>query len=319
MDSLNIKSTLRQGLLAGAAIVGLMGATTDANAAAYALSQMTISNLLFTASPAQAFGGTFNFIGRTSVGLNAASSSNSDQNAAAPFSFSSIADCVASPAVCVDPTRQFLTSSGHSTPGENAFAVQGKGGSYAYSDGIITDTLINTSGGTPAGGGGDWRQIAEASVGIGNAGSAQSGQTEQNWDFAVGTLSAGQIVSVTLDATILAIVDTLDADALQASADSRFAIELVSQGGGATGASASLGVLTFGLLKGKGFSQTTSFTTTGLTLSLTAATAGDYLFRITSNSTATALAEVPEPATLSLMGLGLLGLGYAARRRRKQS
>jgi hypothetical protein len=317
METLNIKSTLRQGLLAGAAIIGLMAVTPDANASSYALSQLTVSNMLLSGGPTFS---TFLFSSSTNAAVTGIGAGSSTPGAVTTaYSFATDASChSAAPGGCVDPAVQFI-SNGLVSPGENAFTAQNKqpgqfSPSFAYSDAVVRDTKINANPSSTIPGG-NFKQIAEASVN-GTDATAQAGQTTQTWRFSA-SLTSGQVLTLDLDAVLAFIADATDLNALSARAVSDLSMTLQRVGGGSTQtvhfADLDQDVTAF---QGDPLSDFGG-TFNGLSESLTAGLDGTYNIIIESLSKVDVVATAPEPATLSLMGLGLLGLGYASRRRRK--
>jgi hypothetical protein len=316
MDILISKATLRQGLLAGAAVVGLLMATPDANASSYALSQLTVSNMLLSGGPTFS---TFLFSSSTTAAVTGlGSGSSTPPNVSTPYSFATDASCHSvAPGGCLDPAFQFISNGATPVPTENSFSPLGKqlSPSFAYSDAVVRDTKINANPSSTIPGG-NFKQIAEASVN-GTDGTAQSGQTTQTWRFSA-SLTSGQVLTLDLDAVLAFIADATDADAASARAVSDLSMTLEKVGG------TSVTVHFFDLDKAVTVFQGDPLSNLGgtfsdLSESLTAGSDGTYNIIIESISKVDVVSTAPEPATLSLMGLGLLGLGYAVRRRRKQS
>jgi hypothetical protein len=211
----------------------------------------------------------------------------------------------------------------------------------------LTDTIINTAAGVPAGGGGDWQSVAEGAV-AGNAfGGANIGENTQFWNFS-STFSVDTDISIEfdIDLTLLAEVSA-DAEAPPTTAKSNFNLsfsfldqatsggpgdvviadllaEIVADAPGEsiTRTEANLAIL--GIDQG-GTPIVCSPSVSGLagfrhySCNFTLL-AGTYNFLIgTSNIVTQESFEsptVPEPVTLGLVGASLLGLGAMARRRK---
>jgi hypothetical protein len=112
-------------LLAAAAIGALsLSFAGEANATAYSLSVTTVRNLLLSADPAKAFGGTFDFDASATANLTGFAGTSNSDDADAPFSCALDGTACSSAEGPVDPLQAFLGNP-LSNPGQNSFAAVG--------------------------------------------------------------------------------------------------------------------------------------------------------------------------------------------------
>lgn len=250
--------------VAGALGTGLMGASMDAEATAYALSRVEVRNLVL--GGVDGFAGNFDFDASTIATLTGGAPGATGAGINQDFSDVTFSlDAPGSPGVnstvcnqgagggtagTVNPCQAGLTAGGGGPlPAEDSFVPIGFTGapapiattgsvSYAYADHHLTDVLINAAAGPPVGSGGDWQGIAESAVIGGLLGTANS-ENDQFWDFGTTGITATQTATIEfdIDAEVIAHL-TADEAAPPGSADSDYSIDFIfTAGTGLTGAS----------------------------------------------------------------------------------
>lgn len=340
LNRTNLLGTVSAGVLAVATMIAWSPA---AHATAYGYSTVKVTNLTATFLSGTTglgigFIAPFDFnadTGATLTGFPAAGFADTED-----FPFST--DIAGGPINIgatggpVNPLQAFVSDSvlAGPNPGQNSFGQVGDAGpSYARADHNLTDTLINTSGGGVGGVGGfggDWQSVAETAVVGAVTGSGAAGNN-QTWDFGTTAITAGTVVTIEFDLDALIVVST---DSVGEAGTGDLSFIFTMQRAGGPNRSRSFGLDLSQLSPGTSSVDELGLDPVGFTVADNGdgtahivvsipgtgpvLIAGDYQFKITSRTNATANSlVVPEPAVLALLGAGFLGVGALTRRRRR--
>jgi hypothetical protein len=328
---MEINVTLRQTLLtsvaAGAlALVATIGLSEEANAEAYALSIVEITDLDVSLSNGQGLFSTTTadllFESQATTGLNGIISGTSDGPRKIIFP----------PGAIVDP---LLSSKGLGAPNltENSYVEIGDpsvGGSvgpnFSRADNILTDVRINPPDAADLGAGagigqGTFSAHAESRT-LGQKGTGNN-TISQLWTFAAGVVDVGETLTISGNAFVHLIAELLNASE-QGSAEASYTLTAgFGDNAGVAFLAEDLSVNGTDLLKvttspDKKEAKTVGFEAFSFDILVGAGdfeTNGTLDFNVSFSSAVTANSIVPEPGALGVLAIGLLGLGAAARRR----
>jgi hypothetical protein len=323
--------TLRHSLLtsvaAGAmALAATIGLSEEANAEAYALSIVEVTDLDVSLSNGEGLFSTTTadllFESQATTGLNGIISGTSD----GPRKF------IFPPGAIVDP---LLSSKGLGAPNltENNYVAIGDpsvGGSvgpnFSRADNILTDVRINPPdaadiGNGPGVGQGSFSAHAESRT-SGQKGTGNN-TISQLWTFAAGVVDAGETLTISGNAFVHLIAQLLDPSD-QGSAEAGYTLTAgFGDSGGVAFMKDDLTINGTDLLKvttspDKKEAETIGVESFSFDILVDAGdfeSDGTLDFNVSFASSVTANSIVPEPGALGVLAIGLIGLGAAARRR----